>query len=569
MSTLETNLEPHAAEATRQLFEANRRRIFGYCLSQLGNHHDAEDAVQTTFLYAFGCLERGVVPEAEVAWLYKIALNVCRTRRRSLGRRRRIEAPTDLDSCEYAIAAPERGDDELLGLSGALAAMPTNQRNALLLREWQGLSYAEIAERLTISQSAVETLLFRARRTLASRLRHMPQQVAMIANAPLLLQLGSPARSERGRDQDDGSSRCDRRCFHGGRTRARARSPRARTREGTNLATRADSCSLRTDVPPPRFAGPRLRQADLPTPASRGTLNRRGGRRSAHRIADDSHRRLGPHLRAGSRGSSPDGCDGADGRDSSGVTPTAGRSPHPDASDRAAGRHGRRAHRKRERDRDDDRSDGHCARPTRQLAGSDSPAPAAVSAGYRERAAFVGRAILAIGVVSAVFFIWQATGLPGVPGLDFGSSGAQADPALVVRAAAQPDPVRVHRAVVGATVRRPGGIKPFARSTTTPTRAPAPPTVPKDPAARTPAAPAAPGSPATPDVVGSPAVVPGATETEPVQVPAPPVVQTPPLPIPPALPIPPPGAIPSVLPPLPVAPALTVLPIPPLPGLTG
>lgn len=189
MSMLAEQLEPRAADATRQLFESHRRRIFGFCLSQLGNHHDAEDAVQTTFLYAFGCLERGVAPEAELAWLFKIALNVCRTKRRSLGRRRRIEAPTDLDSCEYAMAAPERADEDLLGLSGALAAMPANQRNALLLREWQGLSYAEIADRLTISHSAVETLLFRARRTLASQLRRIPQQVAVFANVPLLLRM--------------------------------------------------------------------------------------------------------------------------------------------------------------------------------------------------------------------------------------------------------------------------------------------------------------------------------------------------------------------------------------------
>jgi RNA polymerase sigma factor (sigma-70 family) len=189
MSMLAERLEPRAAETARGLFEAHRRRIFGFCLSQLGNHHEAEDAVQTTFLYAFSCLERGVVPESELAWLFKIALNVCRTRRRSLGRRRRIETPTDLDACEYAMAAPERAGDDLLGLSGALAAMPIKQRDALLLREWQGLSYAEIADRLTISHSAVETLLFRARRTLASELRRIPQQVAVIANVPLLLRV--------------------------------------------------------------------------------------------------------------------------------------------------------------------------------------------------------------------------------------------------------------------------------------------------------------------------------------------------------------------------------------------
>ena len=189
MSMLAEQLEPRAADATRQLFESHRRRILAFCVSQLGNHHDAEDAVQTTFLYAFGCLERGVVPEAELAWLFKIALNVCRTKRRSLGRRRRIESPTDLDSCEYAMAAPERADDDLRGLSGALAAMPANQRNALLLREWQGLSYVEIAEEMTISKSAVETLLFRARRTLASQLREIPQKVAVMANVPVLLRL--------------------------------------------------------------------------------------------------------------------------------------------------------------------------------------------------------------------------------------------------------------------------------------------------------------------------------------------------------------------------------------------
>jgi len=56
MSVLVEQLEPRPAHMARVLFESHRRRIFGFCLSQLGNHHEAEDAVQTTFLYAFGCL---------------------------------------------------------------------------------------------------------------------------------------------------------------------------------------------------------------------------------------------------------------------------------------------------------------------------------------------------------------------------------------------------------------------------------------------------------------------------------------------------------------------------------
>ena len=50
--------------------------------------------------------------------------------------------------------------------------MPEQQRRALLLREWQGLTYKEIAEELELSHAAVEALLFRARRSLAERLTH-------------------------------------------------------------------------------------------------------------------------------------------------------------------------------------------------------------------------------------------------------------------------------------------------------------------------------------------------------------------------------------------------------------
>ena len=66
--------------------------------------------------------------------------------------------------------APNRLRDELIGLEVALASMPEQQRRAILLREWQGLSYREVAEELDLSQSAVETLIFRARRSLAQGL---------------------------------------------------------------------------------------------------------------------------------------------------------------------------------------------------------------------------------------------------------------------------------------------------------------------------------------------------------------------------------------------------------------
>lgn len=169
-----TEVEPGSApeaDAARALYERHAGQLYGFCLHKLGSREEAEDAVQTTFLNAFRGLRRGVVPEAEAAWLFKIAENVCLTRRRSAWRRGRVESPSDMQVLQDVTPARQtNGGDELIPLSEALAAMPDSQRRAILLREWQGLSYKEISEEMDLSQSAVETLIFRARRSLANAL---------------------------------------------------------------------------------------------------------------------------------------------------------------------------------------------------------------------------------------------------------------------------------------------------------------------------------------------------------------------------------------------------------------
>jgi RNA polymerase sigma factor (sigma-70 family) len=173
------------ADMTRELYERYARQIYSYCLHQLGNREEAEDATQSTFLNAFRGLQRGVDPEFESAWLYKIAQNVCLTRQRSSSRRRRVETPGDLEAMQDYVPAHQADSDELIRLPEALESMPEQQRRALLLREWQGLSYKEIAEELDVSQAAVETLLFRARRTLASGLEEAPPKKASAARRRL------------------------------------------------------------------------------------------------------------------------------------------------------------------------------------------------------------------------------------------------------------------------------------------------------------------------------------------------------------------------------------------------
>jgi len=161
---------PNEADAAADLYARHADRIFGYCLGLLRNREEAEDAVQTTFLNAYRGLRRGIRPEFEAAWLFKIAQNVCRTRQSNAWRRGRLETVRDLDSLQDAVAAPEHDAGQAAALAEALEQLPERYRTVILLREWQGLSYREIAAATGDSEAAVEMLVFRARRALAERL---------------------------------------------------------------------------------------------------------------------------------------------------------------------------------------------------------------------------------------------------------------------------------------------------------------------------------------------------------------------------------------------------------------
>jgi RNA polymerase sigma-70 factor (ECF subfamily) len=157
-----------------QLFEDYSGRIYRYCLARLGSPEEAEDALQGTYLNAWRSLKGGVRPREPRPWLFQIASNVCSTvlRSRLRGATVELRSPHALD---YMGSSRDPGD-ELFGLSAALEALPERQRHALLLRDWRGLSYNEIAAELDVSYAAVETLLFRARQALATFLVKPPRR---------------------------------------------------------------------------------------------------------------------------------------------------------------------------------------------------------------------------------------------------------------------------------------------------------------------------------------------------------------------------------------------------------
>jgi RNA polymerase sigma factor (sigma-70 family) len=156
-----------ASREIDDLYRAHVAEVYRYALAVLGNHADAEDVTQTTFLNAYRALEQGVKPRKPSNWLLTIASNAIKQRfRQEQSRPRQVEL-------DERVAHAETTDEEgpsVGELLTALSKIPPQQRQAIVLREFEGRSYVEIAEILGVTTSALETLLFRARRSLSEEL---------------------------------------------------------------------------------------------------------------------------------------------------------------------------------------------------------------------------------------------------------------------------------------------------------------------------------------------------------------------------------------------------------------
>jgi RNA polymerase sigma-70 factor (ECF subfamily) len=153
--------------AFERMYQRHVGDVYRYALAVMRNQPDAEDVTQTTFLNAYRAFKRGERPEKAQNWLIAIAHNVCRQRFRQSARR-----PMEV-SFEDDVADRYVDDDGIPSgedIRRALGHLAFNQRAALVMRELEGRSYAEIAEILELSPSAVETLIFRARRALREQL---------------------------------------------------------------------------------------------------------------------------------------------------------------------------------------------------------------------------------------------------------------------------------------------------------------------------------------------------------------------------------------------------------------
>jgi RNA polymerase sigma-70 factor (ECF subfamily) len=159
------------------LYRKYLAQVYSYAFYELGDHHDAEDATERTFLLALGALprfeERARPVDGDGAstfrvWLFQIARNVVANVRRS--RRRRPEASLDTAAAMAGPVDVERGATRRLEAAEAWAAvgrLPDDRRRALVLRFVEEMSTAEIAGVLGRSEGAVRVLIHRGLRAVA------------------------------------------------------------------------------------------------------------------------------------------------------------------------------------------------------------------------------------------------------------------------------------------------------------------------------------------------------------------------------------------------------------------
>ena len=148
-----------------RLYRRHVPAVYRYAFAVLGNSADAEDVTQQTFLNAYRAIVQGTKPRKAENWLLRIAHNEIRRHFRSNGKAVEVE----LDD-RHAHPVPDGSGPALADVLRALQHLPPMQRSALVMREFEGRTYAEIAEILNVTQSALETLIFRARRALAEHL---------------------------------------------------------------------------------------------------------------------------------------------------------------------------------------------------------------------------------------------------------------------------------------------------------------------------------------------------------------------------------------------------------------
>jgi RNA polymerase sigma factor (sigma-70 family) len=153
--------------AFAELFERHASTIYNYCFRRIGSWTTAEDLVSIVFLEAWRRRDTQLAPDKVLPWLYGVATNVIRNRRRSERRFaaaiRRLPRPSETP--DFAGDVADRLDDQqrMRTVLALLATLSASEQDVIALCVWSGLSYEEAAAALAIPVGTVRSRLSRAR----------------------------------------------------------------------------------------------------------------------------------------------------------------------------------------------------------------------------------------------------------------------------------------------------------------------------------------------------------------------------------------------------------------------
>ena len=162
------------AEAFGELVRRWERRIFALTYGMLGREEDARDATQETFLAAFRNL-RGFRGEAKVSsWLHRIAVNQCISRQRRSKVRGESALEEEQEFATPVSESPSRvaeGRQATVAVRRAINSLPVELRQVVVMKEFEELTFREIADALDLPVSTVKSRLYTALKQLQMRLQ--------------------------------------------------------------------------------------------------------------------------------------------------------------------------------------------------------------------------------------------------------------------------------------------------------------------------------------------------------------------------------------------------------------
>lgn len=162
-------------DAYRRLITLYREQVIRLCMGFTGSSDDAEDLAQDIFVEIFKSIRRFRGQSSLSTWIYRIAVNKSLNfiRDRKKGTYDNYKKVTDLevnDSEEYSADQKLVQIEHSKALHSAIDSLPEAQRTAFVLSKYEDMKYSEIADVMKTSLSSVESLLFRAKKNLQSKL---------------------------------------------------------------------------------------------------------------------------------------------------------------------------------------------------------------------------------------------------------------------------------------------------------------------------------------------------------------------------------------------------------------